>query len=160
MRTWLSSLWQSESNEAPCLELTVHRRDTIVYQKQLVSTHTFTIGHSSRNPVVLDSPSLPFERFPLVQFRAKEPWIQWTPSMRGSLVRGQRITMLDELVASGVAQRSPQGYRLLLPEGAALNLFLDDLLMRFQWTDAPTHNSFWGASMLGLDAVKGQMVCS
>lgn len=145
MRAWLHSFFQPKAANGPRLEIRIHRRDTIVYQNLLTSTHTFSIGRSLWNPVAIDTPSLPFDRFPLVQFRAGKAFVQFTPQMHGSLmVNGQMLT-LGELCEAGQAELTPMGHRVALPQEARLNLFVDGLLIRLSWVE-PSFSS-WDDNM-------------
>lgn len=134
MYTWFSSLWPHTSSlDTPVLTVRIHRRDTLLYQKQLNGTHSFSVGRSMWNGCSMDLPSLPTKHFPLIRYRAKRPYVYITDSMRGTLVRNERIFTFHEWSLLYPTERAPHGFQMELPRDTALNIFIDGILIRLDW---------------------------
>lgn len=146
MRSFFSSLLSAGRDSSHRIEIRIHRQDTILYQTCITATHSFYMGRSLRNGFAIDTPSLPIERFPLLQCRAKQMFLQVTPEMRGTIVQDFQVISLDDVRNATDTETTLYGSRIPFQQGDSVNLFFDGIFVRLQWTSQPS-SSPWDTNI-------------
>lgn len=132
MNKWFHTLFQSDSVELG-LEVQLTRRDTVLYREQFDSAMGYLrIGRANSNAICLETPSLPMQHFTLVEFCEKEPWVQFTSTMSGTLRTTDDLVTIEELKHTPLVHPTLHGYRIHLRAHTTLMLHLDQLTFRFR----------------------------